>query len=230
MANDWNEYQEEAAAFFRSLGLEASTNVRKSGVRTTHDIDVLVTLDVAGAEVTWIIECKHWKNPVSKLHVLALREIVNDLGVDRGIILCEVGFQSGALEAATLTNVRVSSLAELTQTSRDALGSFRLRELLGRVSSCRERYWELPKEVRIEKGLRPDFHTIDLYTGIFVVEVAEKYIGLAFRSAYPILVDPFDIAKTSRILPDSLCSPADVVEAFEPLIDELEGLLSLAEG
>ncbi len=80
MASDWNEYQEEAAEFFRALGLEASTNVSLKGVRTSHDIDVLVKSRHAGFEVTWLVECKHWNSRVSKLHVLALREIVADTG------------------------------------------------------------------------------------------------------------------------------------------------------
>ena len=102
MASDWNGYQEEAAEFFRSLGLEANTNVTLKGVRTTHDVDVLVKSCHAGFEVTWIVECKHWNSRVSKLHVLALREIVTDTGSDRGILLAEKGFQRGAAEAAVL--------------------------------------------------------------------------------------------------------------------------------
>ena len=41
MVATWTEYQEEAAAFFRSLGFDAQTNISVPGVRTTHDIDVL---------------------------------------------------------------------------------------------------------------------------------------------------------------------------------------------
>jgi hypothetical protein len=36
----WREYQEDVAAFFRSLGLEAETDVTLQGVRTSHDLDV----------------------------------------------------------------------------------------------------------------------------------------------------------------------------------------------
>lgn len=71
MTNDWKEYQESVAAFFRSLGLEASVDVRLKGVRTTHDIDVVVRSQHIGFEITWLVECKHWKARVSKLHVLA---------------------------------------------------------------------------------------------------------------------------------------------------------------
>ena len=147
MAANWQDYQEESAEFFRSLGLNASTDVSLMGVRTTHDIDVLVTIDVAGFTAKWLVECKHWQTRVSKLHVLALREIVSDLGADRGIILCEVGFQSGAIEAANLTNVRVSSLADLSIEAGDTIASVRLRDLFDRVETCRKRYWEIPKSL-----------------------------------------------------------------------------------
>jgi restriction system protein len=102
MAVNWCDYQEETAAFFRSLGLDAQTNVTVQGVRTQHDIDVLVKMHHAGFDVTWAIECKHWKSKVSKLHVVGLRSIVQEIGADRGILLCEAGFQSGAIEAAQL--------------------------------------------------------------------------------------------------------------------------------
>lgn len=136
MADIWKEYQEEAATFFRVLGLDAETDVTIRGVRTTHDIDVLVKSHHAGFDVTWIVECKQWNSRVSKLHVLALREIVADLGADRGILLAESGFQSGAIEAAALTNVHITSLAEVRRTARAEVFSMRLRELYDRIEAC----------------------------------------------------------------------------------------------
>ncbi len=41
--------------------------------------DVVVRSKHVGFEILWLVECKHWKSPVTKLHVLGLREIVNDL-------------------------------------------------------------------------------------------------------------------------------------------------------
>ena len=46
--------------------------------RTEHDVDVVVKSVHTGFDVMWIVECKHWKTPVSKLHVLGLRQIVID--------------------------------------------------------------------------------------------------------------------------------------------------------
>lgn len=89
MANDWQEYQEEVTTFFRNLGWEAMTDFAIRGVRTTHDVDVFVKSHHVGFDVVWIVECKYWTSRVTKLHVLALREIVADLGADRGILLSE---------------------------------------------------------------------------------------------------------------------------------------------
>jgi hypothetical protein len=57
MADSWQEYQEEVATFFRSLGLEAITNLTVQGVRTTHDIDVFVKSHHVGFVVVWISTC-----------------------------------------------------------------------------------------------------------------------------------------------------------------------------
>jgi hypothetical protein len=67
---------------------------------------------------------------------MALREIVSDLGADRGVLLCEAGFQSGATEAANLTNVRSTTLEDLTRTASADILAMRLRELYDRTDSC----------------------------------------------------------------------------------------------
>lgn len=89
----WQEYKEEAAALFRSLGLEATTDERLDGVRGAHDVDVVVRSRRAGLEQFWVVECKWRRRRVEKLHVTALAEIVRDVGADRGVLLSEVGFQ-----------------------------------------------------------------------------------------------------------------------------------------
>lgn len=181
---DWKRYQEDTAAFFRSLGLEASTDVTVKGVRTTHDVDVLVKSHHAGFDITWVVECKHWKSTVSKLHVLALREIVADVGADRGILLSETGFQSGAREAANLTNVQVTSISEMRETASGSIYAMRFHELYDRVGMCKDRYWEIPKDERIRCGLRSDVGEHD-YSGARIVELCTDLLTRAFRGVYP---------------------------------------------
>lgn len=223
----WKEYQEEAASFFRSLGLDASTDVTVNGVRTTHDIDVLVKSHHVGFEITWLVECKRWKTRVSKLHVLALREIVADIGADRGILLSETGFQSGAIEAANLTNVQVTSLAEVSAIARNDIYSMRLREIYDRIEECNDRYWEIPKNHRIEHGLRGETGEF-AYSGARIVEFCRDLLSRAFRGLYPVKSEVFAAVTTPR-LPEQFNSPEEVVAVVEPMVNELEKKLSAYE-
>jgi restriction system protein len=228
MAADWSAYQEEAAEFFRSLGLEATTNETIRGVRTDHDVDVVIRSRHAGFEITWIVECKHWKSRVSKLHVLGLREIVADTGADRGILLAENGFQSGAAEAAALTNVHLTSLAEARRESSVEVFSMRLTELYDRVEICRIRYWEIPKHVRIEHGLRPDAPE-DGYSGAGVISLAEDLLRKAFRGTYPFEADYMWRHAVPRMSP-TFDSVAALLAQLEPIIGELESKLDAVHG
>lgn len=227
MANEWSEYQEEAAEFFRSLGLEATTNVAVKGVRTSHDVDVLVKSRHAGFEVTWIVECKHWNSRVSKLHVLALREIVADTGSDRGILLAEKGFQSGAAEAAALTNVHLTSLAETRKEASSEVSRMRLTDLYDRVEACKDRYWAIPKSVRIDHGLRTDVFEVG-YSGAAVIAIAQDALRRGFRGNYPFETDYMWRSAVART-PEKVDSPEQLIELMEPLIAELEGKLSACE-
>jgi hypothetical protein len=220
MAHNWKDYQEEAAAFFRALGLDAQTDVRVQGVRIHHDVDVVVRSHHGGFDVVWLVECKHWQTRVSKLHVLALREIVADVGADRGILLSEVGFQSGALEAATLTNVRATSLATLKQAASADIFAMRLRDLYDRTQTCKQRYWDIPKDERIQRGLRHEVGTVG-YSGARTVEFAEELLTKAFRGVYPIECDSLSAIVMSGG-PREFVTPEEVLTFLEPMIGDLE--------
>lgn len=229
MNPEWKQYQEEAANFFRSLGLESGTDVTIKGIRTSHAIDVVVRSRHAGFGILWVVECKNWKTPVSKLHVLALREIVTDVGADRGILLAEAGFQSGALEAANLTNVRLTSLAEVRESAGTDILSMRLRDLYDRNDACKERYWRIPKEVRIKHGLRFDVSEWG-YSGARVVEYVADVLSRAFRGQYPVVSDALlAVARPELGLPSQYLTPAEVGAWLEPLVVELEAKLLYSE-
>ena len=138
MSVPWRAYQEEAAEFFRSLGLRAETDVTVQGVRTKHDVDVVVTYERAGMTHVWLVECKHLSRPVTKDRVLALRAIVDDTGADRGIMLAERGYQSGAREAAQSANVHVTSIEDLRAAAWDELYVVELDRLASRVEEVSE--------------------------------------------------------------------------------------------
>lgn len=222
----WKDYQEEAAEHFRSLGLTAVTDATVQGVRTAHDVDVLVTSNHAGFEIRWIVECKQWAERVSKLHVLALREIVSDLGADRGILLSESGFQSGAIEAANLTNVKVTSLAEARASSEHEINAMRLRDLYDRMESCKSAYWDISKSKRIEFGLRPFLFETG-YSGTLVLGSLEELLRKSLRGRFPFETEEMSSLSLEHI-PRSVSSPADAIQAIEPMLAELEAKIKRA--
>jgi restriction system protein len=224
MADSWQEYQEDVARFFRNLGLEAITDFTLTGVRTTHDIDVLVKAHYVGFDLVWIVECKDWARRVTKLHVLALREIVADVGADRGILLSEAGFQSGAVEAATLTNVHVTSLANLRSTASAEIMAMRLRDVYDRVEACKERYWNISKQTRIEGGLRPEVGATG-YSATQILDLASELIAKAFRGIYPIEAESLGAMLIFGGVREFSTAP-EVVSLVEPMIAELEAKLA----
>lgn len=223
----WQIYQEDAAAYFRSIGLSASTDVTVKGVRTSHDVDVLVTSHYVGFDIIWIVECKHWKSPVNKLHVLGLREIVSDVGADRGILLSESGFQSGAIEAANLTNIQVTSISDMRIGASNAIYAMRLRDLYDRVGICKDRYWDIPKEERINYGLRADVGEHD-YSGARVIDMCTDLLTRAFRGDYPFQSNEIE-AFIQFGKDKNFESPKEIVELVEHRISELEEKLDYYE-
>ena len=104
MSADWKQYQEEAAAFFRSLGFQATVDYTVEGVRSKHAIDVYVTFERWGMSHIWIVECKHRPRAVTKADVETLKSIASEIGASLAFLLSESGFQSGAFDAARKTN------------------------------------------------------------------------------------------------------------------------------
>jgi|SRR5271165_832829 len=97
--------------------MDANVDERLEGARGQHDVDVVVRATRAGIQQVWVVECKLWRRSVTKLHVAALAQIVQDVGADRGIILSETGFQAGAIRLASLSNTTLTSLAELNASA-----------------------------------------------------------------------------------------------------------------
>jgi hypothetical protein len=82
----WRDYQEEAAAFFRDLGLDATTDESIIGARGTHKVDVAVRTMRIGIPQLWIVECKLWRRRADKVRILALGSIVQEVGVGAHVI------------------------------------------------------------------------------------------------------------------------------------------------
>ncbi|WP_440856618.1 restriction endonuclease [Pseudomonas syringae] len=189
-SKQWYEFQEQIAEHFRTLGVSAKTNISVEGVRTFHDVDVLVSTKFLGAEITWIVEAKSWKSKVPKEKVLALRSIVDDTGADRGFLISEKGFQSGAWEAAHKTNVELVRFADLKDRTRKVIQLEMLQAYERRAELLVERYFSHSKSIRIEYGLRDDPYNIGgrLFSGQLFIGMIFGAIERAQNNQYPMNV------------------------------------------
>ena len=219
---DWKEYQEAAAEFFRSLGLEAQTDAPVQGVRTSHNVDVLVRSHHVGFDVMWIVECKHWNTKVPIAQEKAKRTNKTEAGADRGIILSESGFQRGAFAAAALTNVQLTSLAELRMKSEREINAVRLGDLLDRIIVCKRRYWNIPKGIRIKYGLRPEESALG-YSGDVVVKAVEDILSQGLCGRLPVQSDSIQCIALG--LPEVIATSSELIAITSALVVELENRL-----
>lgn len=191
------------------------------GARASHDVDVLVTYRHAGLELVWIVECKAWKSRVTKEKVLALRSVVEDVGADKGVLLAEGGFQSGAVKATTKSNVIASSLAELRVRASDSLVEQRLLSLPERIGHANARYWNIPKSYREEKGLRPDGPLAGGYSGGSILNLLPVLVANALGGVLP---------PRGMMGPDlPVHTREEAADVAELLLEDLEFKLKAAE-
>lgn len=139
----WRDYQEKAAELLRKMGFTATVEEVLEGARGKHAVDVVARTTLGGVPVTWIVECKHWKTPVPKAHVLTLAQIAQDTGADRAVLLSQKGFQAGAINVSHKSNVLLTSLEELETAAADSIAELSIRRTLLRVKTLEKELQEI---------------------------------------------------------------------------------------
>lgn len=217
----WSEYQEQVAAFFRSVGLSARTNQPILGARGEHAIDVVVTFRQFGIDVLWIVECKLWKSAVTKEKVVALQQIAQDVGADRAFLLSESGFQAGAIRAVQFSNTSLTSIRDLRENSQEVAASAEWSALSLRLSELDSRLslWFVDSAER--PGPRPgvDFDKVATLSGRLLF--LKTNLANAIANRFPICVDPVGCSDLAH-------NASDFVRLALRIIDEVaEGLAEI---
>lgn len=110
---DWRDLQDMVAQLFRELGCKVSVGGRAELVRGSKEIDVDVLDSASVPPARYLCECKFWQKPVPLETVHSFRTVVQDCGANRGYIVSMAGFQNGAHEAASKTNVELITFDSL---------------------------------------------------------------------------------------------------------------------
>jgi len=115
LVEDWGGFEKLVAKLHETGTVDVKhdvTLVGKSGA--PRQIDVMIKHKEGLYEHLIIVECKHWKKNVSRLHVDALTTSVQDLNASRGVIFTAKGFQEGAITAAKHTGIELYKVREPT--------------------------------------------------------------------------------------------------------------------
>ena len=123
------KFEELIANLFRSRGYEVRHDIKmvgRSGVE--HQIDIYAEYKAPLHTSRIIVECKSYSAPIDKDVVMKLISVVNDLGVDRGILITTSYFTPDAVATAKGYNI-------------DLWDGVKLREVLGEMPT---KYVETP--------------------------------------------------------------------------------------
>jgi hypothetical protein len=151
------------------------------GARGIHNLDVYVEGAFHGIPFKWVVECKAWNSAVPKEKVMALAFIVQDIGADRGFLLSETGFQSGAVRVAKKTNVTLSSLEDLAAATEDSFLDASIGSLNWRLHKAQKRLRKI-KKAKYDDDYNPP--TMIPGGKLFVLEYA---LDDALKGEYPIV-------------------------------------------
>jgi hypothetical protein len=223
---EWETYEEKVRDFFRELGLPSVRGKTVRGARAGHQIDVLVEFERFGVKQTWVVECKRWKTRVQKAHVLTLQRVVDDIGADRGFLLSESGFQSGAVMAARNSNVTLSNLGDLRENAAADLNEHRWNVLMRRQVALRE--WNL--ELAVPKGATRSLEVpADRWTDFLFVTAQLGTLEGAFQrshaGAFPVIygIGRDDKALVAQTMEDFLDGATRSLDEIEQIVGEFSG-------
>ena len=112
----WQELEEMVQQAFAEMGYESSRNHKLKTVRGTVDIDVHAIKSSTPIPTVVLCECKHWDKPVPQNVIHGFRTVCSDAGAHFGLIISKKGFQPGAEETRTATNVHLMNFEEFQST------------------------------------------------------------------------------------------------------------------
>jgi hypothetical protein len=119
---EWKDYENITRHIYESLGYKSGVEIichgnecrvlGKSGV--WHQIDVLTSHSDGIHIYKTAIECKFWEKNINKDIVMKVAEIIEDAGINKGVIVSKNGFTTDGIEYARYKHIGLVELREMT--------------------------------------------------------------------------------------------------------------------
>ena len=126
---NWQSYEELVRDIYEQIGKSAGVKIEcwgptckvkgKSG--SYHQVDVLTSHSDGIHIYKTAIECKHWNEKVDKDPIAKLAVILEDAGIEKGIVVSQFGFTAGARKLAEYKNIGLVELREPVNDDWDGL-------------------------------------------------------------------------------------------------------------
>ncbi|TFE19431.1 restriction endonuclease [Cohnella luojiensis] len=81
-----------------------------SGVDGEYNIDLAIRFEELGVNFLVLVECKYHKNPIKRDYIQILKDKVESIGAQKGIIISSSSFQLGAINYAKAHNIALIRL------------------------------------------------------------------------------------------------------------------------
>ncbi|MCW2120549.1 hypothetical protein M2326_002870 [Flavobacterium sp. 7A] len=129
-----------------------------------------------------------------------MRTIVEDIGADRGFIISENGFQSGAIESAEKTNIQLTTYEDFKKVTKESIQSGVIQVYKDRLNLLETRYWSHSKKIRKKYGLRGEIcdYTVT-FSGHSLMHIAHMAISSAMNNDYTISLDTHSAEKRGNL-------------------------------
>jgi hypothetical protein len=112
----WQDLETMVALAFAEMGYESNRAHRLQTIRGTVEIDVHAIKTSTPIPTIVLCECKYWDKSVPQSVVHAFRSVCADAGAHFGLIISRKGFQSGAENSRTATNIHLMDFVRFQST------------------------------------------------------------------------------------------------------------------
>ena len=110
---DWKDLQDKVCLLLCQAGFIAEKEKIVSTPRGQVELDVYAIDPDSIDQISYVLECKHWKKHVNQSVIHSFMTIMNETGCNIGYIVSKNGFQSGAINYVNFTNIRLFTFDEL---------------------------------------------------------------------------------------------------------------------
>jgi hypothetical protein len=105
--DSWQALQTEVGRILSECGFAVEVEKKIQSARGIVELDVYAEETVRGRKYAIACECKCWKSRIPQTVVHGFRTVVQEIGANIGYIVSMEGFQSGAVTASDLTNLKL---------------------------------------------------------------------------------------------------------------------------